>query len=160
MVQTRHFRNWIVTPQSARLLVHGDFDNSSRNSPFSILAATISHGFKISPKLISLIFFCDQHLLSEEYHGGDTMICSLIEQLQRQYLYVTISPGPNTSMRKLDSANVRQLCSLFVYLVRQLPPHMTVFCLIDGINEYEREEYIHGMDDVVYALLKLVDERQ
>ncbi|KAI8625204.1 hypothetical protein F5Y19DRAFT_451396 [Xylariaceae sp. FL1651] len=35
---------------------------------------------------------------------------------------------------------------------------MTVFCLVDGINEYESEEYLHGMDAVVMALLGLVDE--
>lgn len=42
--------------------------------------------------------------------------------------------------------------------MRRLPATTTIFCLIDGINAYESEEYLHGMDEVVMATLELVDE--
>jgi hypothetical protein len=158
MIQTRHFRDWMLNPISAKLLVHGDFDDPSRISPFSILAATVSQGFRTSPGIISLIFFCGQHLWNDEHHGGSVMIRSLIAQLVLQFPFPTIHPPSNMSIHGIDTAEIIHLCKLFIYLVQQIPPHTTVFCIIDGINEYEREEYLHGMDDVVFELMGLVDE--
>ena len=33
-----------------------------------------------------------------------------------------------------------------------------MFCFIDGINEYEREEYLHTMDKVIFSLIELIRE--
>lgn len=156
MISTQHFRHWMLTHNSAKLLVHGDFENTSRTSPFSILAATVTQGFRSSPGIINLVFFCGQHLLDEEHHGGKAMIRSLIAQLLRQYPFPAIAPPSGMSMEDIHSANIKQLCTLFTFLIQQLSPQTTIFCLIDSINEYEREEYIHGMDDVIYAMLGLV----
>ncbi|KAH5355652.1 hypothetical protein HBI48_130480 [Parastagonospora nodorum] len=157
MITTQHFRHWMLSQTSAKLLVHGDFENASRTSPFSVLAATVTQGFRSSPSIINLVFFCGQHLLDDEHHGGNAMIRSLIAQLLRQYPFSTIVPLPDMLIGDIDAGNVKQLCTLFTYLIQQLSPQTTVFCLIDSINEYEREEYIHGMDDVVFALLGLAD---
>jgi hypothetical protein len=158
MIQTRQFRAWIVSPVSAKLLVHGDFDNPSKLSAFSILAATVSQGFKASPGIISLVFFCGQHLWNDEFHGGNFMIRSLTAQLVQQFPFPSIHPPSDMSAHHIETTTVPQICRLFVYLISQLPPNITVFCIIDGINEYEREEYIHGVDDVIYELMGVVDK--
>lgn len=157
MIQTRHFRNWMLTSTSSKLLVHGDFDTTSKISPFSILAATMTQGFRTSPNIISLVFFCGQHLYNDEYHGGSVMIRSLIAQLLRQFPSPNIYPLSDTSTLDIETSNIPHLCTLFVHLIHQLPPNITIFCIIDGINEYEREEYLHGMDDVVLTLLDVVE---
>ncbi|RYP66421.1 hypothetical protein DL771_007830 [Monosporascus sp. 5C6A] len=165
VVATPHFRAWIVSPGSAKLLVHGDFDGTAAAnrpvSPFSVLCATLVKALRLSSSggtTISLVFFCGCHLAYDEYRGGRGMIRSLVAQLLRQFPVGTIEPDSGVAMEEVERGNVAQLCRLFVYLVRQLPARTTAFCLIDGINEYESEEYLHGMDAVVMALLGLVDE--
>lgn len=44
--------------------------------------------------------------------------------------------------------------------MRQLPPGTTVFFMIDSIDYYERERFLHGMDEVVLCLLDLVDDKR
>jgi hypothetical protein len=157
-IQTRLFRNWMLSTHSAKLLVHGDFDHPAKISPFSILAGTVSQGFRSSARIISLVFFCGQHLYNDEHHGGTAMIRSLFAQLLRQFPLPTFQPLSDLHPHNIDAFDISQLHHLFVHLVHQLPSNTTVFCIIDGINEYEREEYLHGMDDVVFALMGLVDE--
>ncbi|KAI1130784.1 hypothetical protein F5Y10DRAFT_234803 [Nemania abortiva] len=159
------FRSWIASPRSSKLLVHGDFDNTtaaSRNvSPFSVLCATMVKGLRVSAaerNAISLVFFCGLHIARDEYRGGGAMIRSLIAQLLRQFPAASIQPDPRVVMQEVERGNIKQLCMLFLHLVRQLPAAMTVFCFIDGINEYESEEYLHTIDEVIFALIELVDE--
>ncbi|TRX87794.1 hypothetical protein FHL15_011316 [Xylaria flabelliformis] len=165
VLATQHFRAWIVSPGSAKLLVHGDFaDTAAANrpvSPFSVLCATVVKALRLSVaegKTISLVFFCGRHLVDDEYNGGGAMIRSLIAQLLRQFPPVSIESDPRVVMQEVERGDVTQLCALFVYLVRRLPARMTVFCLIDGINQYENEQFLHTMDEVVLALLRLVNE--
>jgi hypothetical protein len=156
MLNTTHFQTWLLIPSSARLLVHGDFDSTTRTSPFTVLCATMTYGFRNPPELISLAFFCGYHLFGDKYKGGLAMIRSLIAQLLRQYPYATIIPSPELHMYDIGSASIGQLCRLFDYIIGSLPSGTTVFCLIDGIDEYERDDYLHTMDQVVLALMDLV----
>jgi hypothetical protein len=158
VIQTRHFRDWMLSLTSAKLLIHGDFDDMGKTSPLSIFIATVSQGFRTAPGVLSLVFFCSYHLWRDEHHGGSAMIRSLLAQLLRQFPFSNINPPADVLPYDGETASIDQLCKLFTYLVRQLPPRTTIFCLIDGINEYEREEYIHGMDEVVFSLMGLVDE--
>lgn len=174
VLTTPLFRAWMVGPGSAKLLVHGDFDSDTAASrpvsPFSVLCATVVKALRLpSPsssaagggtgKFVSLVFFCGCHFAyDDEYRGGGAMIRSLVAQLLRQFPADSIEPDPGVAMQEVERGDVAQLCRLFVYLVRRLPARMTVFCLIDSINEYESEEYLHGMDAVVLELLGLVDE--
>ncbi|KAJ8125353.1 hypothetical protein O1611_g8286 [Lasiodiplodia mahajangana] len=160
------FRSWITNPGSAKLLVHGDFDNTAAASqpvsPFSVLCATMVKALRLrvaEGRSVSLVFFCGCHLAYDQHRGGAAMIRSLIVQLLRHFPETTIQPGPAELLHGVERGDMGQLCGLFLYLIRLLPPHMTVFCFIDGINEYESEEYVHEMDEVVLALLGLVNER-
>jgi hypothetical protein len=158
MIETNHFRNWIVSSDSTKLLVHGDFDASVHVSPFSNLCATIMQAFRASRRWISLVFFCGRHLAPDEYQGGSAMIRTLVAQLLQQFPFFTIPPNPAIIIEQIEKHEIGQLCLLFRYLMRQLPPSMTIFCLIDGIHLYEREEYLHSMDSVILSLISLVEE--
>jgi len=164
MVNSPHFRHWIISPGSSKLLVHGDFDSGGPPeplSPFSVLCATMMQAFRMSPGLISLVFFCGRHLTYREDfqgHGGTVMIRSLIAQLLRQMPLSAIPQDQRifAEIENIENASVSQLCTVFSFLIRMLPPEKTIFVQIDGINLYEREEYLHQMDQVILCLLDLI----
>ncbi|KAK7423573.1 hypothetical protein QQX98_001031 [Neonectria punicea] len=114
--------------------------------------------FRRSSRIVSLVFFCGCHLLRDECHGGAAMILSLVAQLLQQVPSHIVPLDPGMPLDAIGSGDIQHLCRLFVHLMRQLPPGMTVFCLIDGIDVYEREEYFQGMAEVVRFLLALVKE--
>ncbi|KAL5115141.1 hypothetical protein ACEQ8H_006977 [Pleosporales sp. CAS-2024a] len=156
VMQTRQFRQWIMSPGSAKLLIHGDFDDMANTSPFSVLAATVLQAFRTSPQIISMAFFCGQHLVKNEHYGGIAMICSFIAQLLRQFPSHMIPAPREISINEIGTLDISGLCDFFVYIIGQLPSNMTVFCIIDGIDLYEREEYIDDMGKVVLTFLDLV----
>ncbi|KAI5920705.1 hypothetical protein F4810DRAFT_723127 [Camillea tinctor] len=158
VVGTRVFGEWIINPGSAKLLIHGDFGPTHKISPLSVMCATITQAFRMSPRIISLVFFCGCHLIWDEYRGTVTMIRSLVAQLLRQFPFFNIELDPQISIQAIENGSIEHLCNLFVHLVRLLPPGGTVFCVIDGINEYEHDEYLYSMGDVVLALVDLVDK--
>ena len=157
VITTRHFRRWINRAGNAKLLVHGDFDSEEDTSPLSIVCFTITFLFRqwTSRGIISLVFFCGRHM--EWYKGGKGMIISFLSQLMRQFPFPTIQPGFEVSGEILKGCSVEDLCQLFESLVRQLPQSTTIFCLLDGIDRYERKGYMKGMESVVWCLLKLVE---
>jgi hypothetical protein len=52
----------------------------------------------------------------------------------------------DVSIHDIKTGDILKLCKLFNHVVRHLPLGTTVFCFINAINEYEREEYLHTMD--------------
>jgi hypothetical protein len=85
------------------------------------------------------------------------MVRSLIAQLLCDYdfqvdglLPPEIDPNEIGWVQSLS-----QLRRLFCWLVRQLPEDITLFCLLDGIVFYEREEFEDPMLDVLGDILEL-----
>ncbi|KAF2824204.1 hypothetical protein CC86DRAFT_51818 [Ophiobolus disseminans] len=135
----------------------GDFDGTTnRTSPMTVVCATMARGFRRPPIIVSLTFFCGYHLVNDDNKGGLAMIRSLLAQLLRQFPYSSITPLPDISTHDIEAGDIVKLCKLFNHVVRQLQQGTPVFCFIDGINEYEREEYVHTMDKVVVSLKDLV----
>lgn len=161
VLSTPDFGRWISSPGAAKLLVHGEFDSTGAAdrpvSPFSVLCATMVKSLRLRAA-VSLVFFCGCHLAYDEHRGSRAMIRSLLAQLLRQFPATHVEADPRVGVPELGRASEAQLCGLFARLVRQLPPGTPVFCLIDGINAYESELFLDGMDTVVLALLGLVDE--
>lgn len=56
--------------------------------------------------------------------------------------------------------NIQELCKLFGCLIRQIPSTVTVFCMIDGIGLYEREQYKDGMEDILICILELAEDEE
>ncbi|KAK2040621.1 hypothetical protein LZ31DRAFT_568576 [Colletotrichum somersetense] len=152
------FRNWMSLSSSARLLVQGDFPPPFDISPLSVVCTLLSHTFRnLGGNFVSLVFFCGRHQIWDAHRGGSAMIRSLIDQLLRQCALDPIRPDPNMSLEDLDRDDVGALCEVFILLLRQLPSHMQVFCLIDGICLYETDQYLDGMDVVIMSLIGLVE---
>ncbi|KAH8746441.1 hypothetical protein F5882DRAFT_471415 [Hyaloscypha sp. PMI_1271] len=184
IVQNQLFKTWIVSPISARLLVHGDFGGQQRTSALSLFCTTLTHVFRSKSRFVSLVWFCGRHLgsnvsgdsddsdrySSDGYDSDDSegsysgpclrmirkMTKSFIAQLLHQYDFPVLSLNPpTTDLASLQNGDVEELCTLFRWLVRQLPEDVTFFCLVDGIAYYEREEFEDPMLEVLESILAL-----
>ncbi|KAM0424977.1 hypothetical protein ACHAPT_009778 [Fusarium lateritium] len=152
------FRNWLNSPNSSKLLVHGDFRTAVDVSPFSTLCAVSAHAFRESGRFISLVFFCGRHLAWDEHHGGAVMMRSLIAQLLRQFPWQYLPSDAQMFIQGMDLGNVESLCRLFTDLIGQLPPQRPVICIIDSVNLYETDDYLDGLESVILSLLNVIDE--
>ena len=85
---------------------------------------------------------------------------SFIVQLLRYHSFDTTTLHREIDWRGLKSGEIAPLCSLFYWLVRQLPSEITLMCLIDGIAHYENDEYEANMLTVLTNLLRIArDDR-
>ncbi|KAL7946924.1 hypothetical protein V8C42DRAFT_319187 [Trichoderma barbatum] len=147
IVHTQVFRNWIVSPSSAKLMVHWDFQppkTIAGISPLSLFCSTIAQGLRTKERILSLLWFCGRHIDTGdagEHIGGHFMLTSLIDQLLRQHVFDTRSLSSIFSMTRLQQNDYDELMGLFDWLVKQLPNTVTLFCVIDGVALFERAEY-------------------
>ncbi|KAI1657661.1 hypothetical protein F4813DRAFT_396181 [Daldinia decipiens] len=85
------------------------------------------------------------------------MMRSLIAQLLCDYDFGPrnlLPPGVDPELIE-EGHSLSQLRHLFGWLVRQLPEEITLFCLVDGIFFYEREDFEDPMLDVLGDILEL-----
>ena len=54
--------------------------------------------------------------------------------------YYSTPPPTRRNSEDLESHNIAALCHTFKLLIDQLPMDIFVFCIIDGINLYERPD--------------------
>ncbi|KAI1475686.1 hypothetical protein F4774DRAFT_273060 [Daldinia eschscholtzii] len=100
----------------------------------------------------------------EDDYGPETrqsvikrMVRSLIAQLLCDYDFGSghlLPPDIDPEIIE-EGHSLSQLRRLFCWLVRQLPEEITLFCLIDGIVFYEREDFEDPMLDVLGDILGL-----
>ncbi|KAL7950496.1 hypothetical protein V8C42DRAFT_122389 [Trichoderma barbatum] len=162
VTQTREFRQWIVTPTSRRLLIHGQFSPHSldtrRVSPLSFFCFLLVRMLRERERYITLVFFCGFHVEDEDSNvGGAAIIRSFIGQLLRQipFEFMPLDMAINLDCIAKDDCNVLHLCELFVYLVRHLLHRdRTLVCIIDGIGDYEADELESDMLAVIKMLLQ------
>ncbi|KAK4103950.1 hypothetical protein N658DRAFT_419668 [Parathielavia hyrcaniae] len=166
--KTTQFRHWLVTPTSRELLMHGEFHTPSMRyvSTLSLMCAALTRAMRArQSQYISFVFFCGSHVGNNKRAvGGRAIARSFIAQLLRQHPTIdtvlareghTLSDGVPSYWDQIRRGNTRQLCSLLQWLIRRLPPHVVVVCLIDGILHYETDECEEGMLIVLRALLRL-----
>ncbi|KAL7820182.1 hypothetical protein V8C44DRAFT_315695 [Trichoderma aethiopicum] len=163
VTQTREFRQWIVTPTSTRLLIHGDFSphslDSHRVSPLSFFCFLLVHMLRARERYITLVFFCGFHVDEEEDSniGGAALMRSFIAQLLQQMGpgYVQLDMSVDLESVAREDCDISKLCDLFVHIVRQqLHRDRTLVCIIDGIGVYETDELEGDMLAVMKTLLQ------
>ncbi|RGP78966.1 hypothetical protein FLONG3_2872 [Fusarium longipes] len=163
LVNTAQLRDWLVSPHSAQLLIHGNYDIRRRLSGLTLLCSSLADSLADkSPKCLYLVFYCGLHANSDqdEHTGGLAIIKSFIRQLLCQYDLSNCIMFGDVRPDLLCHGNISELCCLFERLVFHLPRHMLLVCLIDGVVYYEREEFMQSMADVLITLLKLSDQQK
>ncbi|CAJ2500671.1 Uu.00g035240.m01.CDS01 [Anthostomella pinea] len=142
VLRTPQFASWASAPQSSELLVHGNFIGTLH--------------LRLIPILL-IAYFCGRHMDEGDASTGCRgMIQSLLSQLLRQnHLGMTLL-ARNASLNLVRYGDLKQLCALFGTLMHQLPLGVPpVFCIIDGIKYYEREQWLDDMVEVLRYLLDL-----
>ncbi|KAJ2991737.1 hypothetical protein NUW58_g2410 [Xylaria curta] len=149
LLRTPNFQKWLSMPRNSLLLVDGAMP-LERVSPMSILTATLTVNLLQVPSTLVIYFFCGKNLdvsTEDEPSGPRGMLRSLITQLMLQ-----ISPVPNLSginshefLHDCYRHHYPALCEVLKLLIEQLPPHTTLYCLLDGVSWYEREAWVDDM---------------
>lgn len=145
---------------NSTLLVHGDFDFKEIISPFSRVCASITETFRKMPGSICLVFFCGRHLDKDEYSGPSALIRSLIGQLLQQYPNCPADLEHNVSIQGVNEGSIHELCKLFGCLVRHVPSTSSIFCIIEGIQFYERTQFREETMDILSFLSDLAENEQ
>jgi hypothetical protein len=64
IVHTQMFQEWVISPESTKLLIHGNFNpgRAMQTSTLSLFSATLSNPFRSRPQCLCLVWFCGRHL--------------------------------------------------------------------------------------------------
>ncbi|KAI6336792.1 hypothetical protein MCOR29_000168 [Pyricularia oryzae] len=110
------------------------------------------------PRHLSLNFFCGQHLEPCNPHSGgramiQTFLCQLLNQCDFGPQYQV-----NQELELIRAGDVKELYRMFESLFRRADPSLCVFCIIDGVVFYERDEFLQDLGDVIPMIVKLSAE--
>ncbi|UKZ72545.1 hypothetical protein TrVFT333_000176 [Trichoderma virens FT-333] len=162
IVNTQPFRDWVVSPTSSKLLIHWDSRLPkviAGVSPLSVFCMTITQALRAKERFLSMLWFCGRHIEAEESGGcvgGRAMITSLIDQLLRQHTFeVHLLSSTTINLSGLQEGNLDTLIELLCYLVRQLPPTVSVFFIIDNAAFFERDEFESEALQIFSILIRL-----
>ncbi|OBT85447.1 hypothetical protein VE02_06171 [Pseudogymnoascus sp. 03VT05] len=164
LIRSTQFKDWVVAGTSSHLLIHGEYDGQRYVSELSLFCSSFAQSLEArAPRFIPLIFFCGLHTDPDTdlHTGGRAVIQNFICQLLCQFDFDTRS----FASEKLDEhliqlGDIYELCRLFQWLVGKLPQSVVLFCLIDGVGYYERQEFEHDIGFVVEKLLKISAEKK
>lgn len=148
IISTDLFRNWIVLPSSAKLLIKWDSHRPRTIggiSPLSVFCTTMAQALQTKENFVSLLWFCGRHMDEDEGSsqvGAIPMITSLIDQLLRQHAFELRLLHQEIDLEGVGGRNLDALTKLLGWLIRRLPGTVTVVCIIDGVAFFEREEFL------------------
>lgn len=160
MMQARQLQDWLHAARSCTLLLNGNSDANDAFAPTTFLAAKLLEGLSHIEPVISLHFFGSLHLSFREELKEDasTLIESLISQLLLRDNSYNLTFISKPDLAKINHNDLLTLCTLFRHLIQQLPNPTFLFCIIDGINFYERFERRHGFLTVIKELLGVTED--
>lgn len=164
-LETPSFHNWISTAHSSLLLVDGMLSGVEKVSSMSVLVAAVAARLFENSLAIPTYFFCGMNLESDFELGGaggpNLMLRSLIVQL----LLSESMSEPEWNVTKSDrlfsavsEGDLDALWEVFFVLSRQVPRECTVFCLLDGISWYERDQWIEDLRWLVVKFQSVVHQ--
>ncbi|KAH9903911.1 hypothetical protein F4778DRAFT_71921 [Xylariomycetidae sp. FL2044] len=161
LLAARQFQTWTLSPGSSELLIHGDFDGIHYVSGLSWFCCSILRALSDDSRFGNLAHLCGRHPDERDpIIGGTGLMRSLVSQLLRQYPVDLSHLEQDINLSLVKSNHADQLCNLFSWVLYRLPQDSVVFCLVDGIKYYERQEYLEDMSEVLRHLLDVrVDRR-
>lgn len=165
VIQTRHFRDWITSPYSTKLLIHWERSppqNIGNISPLSTFLASLTQMFRQNgTRFIAAAWFCTENLdpwIENGTHDARAMVLGLIGQILRQHHFqMAASPFETGEINigALQAGDLATLIAVLGWLVRELPETITLVFLIDSVASYEEDK---GMREALAFLLRLVGD--
>ncbi|RSL55913.1 hypothetical protein CEP54_009122 [Fusarium duplospermum] len=165
IIHTKHFQDWIRSPLSAKLLVHWDGHlpkTLADMSPLTLFCVSMTQILRANHRFVTGLWICGRHADPyENYAGGYCMVASLVDQLLRDHdfdMFSLVESG-DIDFDRIQPGQpgaLEELLKILELLVQQLPETITLFCLIDGVILFEREEA--DALPVLACLLRLAGE--
>ncbi|ETS85095.1 hypothetical protein PFICI_03120 [Pestalotiopsis fici W106-1] len=151
------FTQWMQSERSSVLVINGNGTGSgSRRSGLSFLCARLIYsldqirfggkptsGNITRPEIVPIHFFCGEHLhndTSESWESPSGVANSLLVQLVSQCQDVDVSRLPSSRYLDVNDANVKDGLGLLRLLMKQLPSHFIVFCIVDALSFYANND--------------------
>ncbi|KAK3381884.1 hypothetical protein B0H63DRAFT_546597 [Podospora didyma] len=161
VVHCQLFQDWIVSPTSSKLLVHGDFFSRAGMlgaATLSLFCTSLAKAFRARPDYLYTSNFDDDYTDRDEEDASSGGVKNT-----RTRSSTAIRKDP--VKRMLKSLMSQLLCDydfggahanlLPPGIDQSLPATTTLFCVIDGIISYEREELEEAMLDALGDILGL-----
>jgi hypothetical protein len=149
--------NFVTNIASGVLIMNNNGPRTRTKSPMTFVCARLVNSLKAMPTIITMQFFCGQHIDAEDDQGSPLgMVKSLLAQLLTQYPDFEIS---EQDLAGLAHMTIEKLLTLFCKMVSQIPYPVMVFCVIDGITLYEDPENADDTRIVMEDLAKLTAKK-
>ena len=147
---------------SGVLAIHANASDPPTLSPLSFLSSQLTQFLFFAESPIVLVYFCSLHAQGWDPRAGATMlIASLVGQLlDYPGLAFDLSFVDDEAAQLLEDDDFPELVQLFLSLLHQLPPDMSIFCFIDEVSVYETLERQGNMRKLLATLVKQVIDRQ
>ncbi|KLJ12760.1 hypothetical protein EMPG_12242 [Blastomyces silverae] len=159
VMQSPKLHSWIAEPSSSALLVN--FNDPKKTASTSFISAKLTnsiHSDVIDPhyprNIFALFFLCAEHIRPDDPdYGVSGMLRNLIGQLL--VAYPDFGMSVIKQIQRADQEDISSLCRIFHMMIAQLPPHVTVFCVLDAITVYEQNSSLR--EEGEFAVQELMD---
>ena len=154
LMHNRTFQAWLASGQSKRLLVDGNAGSASeRVSAMTVVCALLAHSLP-NETASTITYFCGLHTDPADTLSGP---CGILRAILAQVIHtfdVCLDFVDSEEYDELQRFDLRRLCILLRVLMKKLPAGVVLFCMIDGISLYEKDEWLEG---TCYALRMIAD---
>lgn len=168
LLQRDEFNHWFWSANPELLIVNGHLTTSRRSkvSPLSLICGQFIDGLLNLPREslghpAILYFFCSENMTSSDSSGPQKLMRCLVVQLlglleDHGCLSLDFMDSRRWQ-RDLEIFDIECLCRVFWKLVNQLPM-TSVYCFIDGLSLYERQEWKDDLLILVEELGEMIDD--
>ncbi|KAI9823115.1 MAG: hypothetical protein M1826_000266 [Phylliscum demangeonii] len=161
------FQDWLVGPDSGCLFVDGHDERHAldRVTPFTRLSAMLVLSLHQAARALPLSLACGLHAGAHDAVAGPA---GLLRSLTSQLL-LAAAAHTDFDLRFVHSRDYyaglerhepRHLLHTFEQLLRQLPPDLVVFCLLDGLLFFDRPGWRPALALLLPRLAALADPRR
>ena len=144
LLHNKAFQAWLISDASSTLVVNGNAEGREHISPMSLVSAFLLQSLNGTDTASTISFFCGLHLAGhDDMRGPQGLARSLISQLLATMYASDLAILENDFHQQLEAhaSDVAMLMELFFSLVKRLPQEFVLFCVIDGISLFEKQQY-------------------
>ena len=144
LMRNRTFQAWLASGHSKRLLVDGNAGSASeRVSAMTVVCALLAHSLP-NETSSTITYFCGLHTdPADTLSGPCGMLRATLAHLIHTY-NVHLDFVDSEEYDELQRFDLRRLCILLRVLMKKLPAGVVIFCMIDGISLYEKDDWLEG----------------
>jgi hypothetical protein len=148
-VQSTQVLQLLHSPESGVVLVNGFMDRAqiSKITAITHVCANLAHVLNCSADNVALRFYCGQHSTpQDDLEGPQGLMRSLVTflilgLLQKGRISISAPIWLSGFQGDLDELSFRDTCQIFCRLVELVPKGVTIYCIVDGISYYERDNF-------------------